>query len=74
MENFEIQLLGATYTVEPQENGTFRILQAGQKVGTVYPEPGTLAVEWKTMDDIGEDFAAQIGELISAHEMGKTKL
>ena len=74
MENFEIQLVDTTYTIEPQENGTFRVLEGEQKIGVVYPEPGTAGVEWKTMDDIGAEFAAQIGELISEHEMGKSAL
>jgi hypothetical protein len=72
MENFEVQLTGANYRIEPQENGTFRVMEGEQKVGVVYPEPGALGVEWKTMDEMGEDFAAQIGELISEHQMGKS--
>ena len=71
MENFEVQLTGITYIIEPQENGTFRVMEGENKIGVVYPEPGTAAIEWKTMDEIGDDFAAQIGELISEHQMGK---
>jgi len=74
MEQFTIQLLDKTYGVEPQENGTFRIFDGEEKIGVVYPEPGTLGVEWRTMDEIGDDFAAQVGELISEHQMGKENL
>jgi len=74
MENFEIQLTGITYQIEPQENGTFRIMEGEEKLGVIYPEPGTLGIQWKTMDEMGEDFAAQIGELISEHEMCKSNL
>lgn len=74
MENFEVQLVDKIYTIEPQENGTFRVMDGEEKVGVVYPELGTLGVEWKTMDDIGDDFAAQIGELISEQQMGNDKL
>jgi hypothetical protein len=74
MENFEIQLTGKTYGIEPQENGTFRVMEGEEKIGVVYPEPGTLDIEWKTMDEIGNDFAAQIGELISEHQMGRQTL
>lgn len=69
MENFNIQLLDKNYTIEPQENGTYRIVEGGEKIGVVYPEPGDLDIEWKTMDDLEEGFVAQIGELITEHNM-----
>ncbi len=67
MENFEVQFLGKQYSVEPQDNGTFRIMDAGEKIGVIYPEPGDLAIEWRTMDELEPDFVAQLGELISEH-------
>lgn len=70
MENFEIQLLDKTYGIEPQENGTFRVMEEGEKIGVVYPEPGDLAIEWKSMDGLEDGFVQQIGELISEHNMG----
>ena len=69
MENFNIQLLDKNYTIEPQENGTYRIVEGEEKIGVVYPEPGDLDIEWKTMDDLEEGFVAQIGELITEHNM-----
>jgi len=69
MENFEIQLLEKRYGIEPQENGTFRIMDAGEKIGVIYPEPGDLAIEWRTMDELEPDFVAQLGELISEHNI-----
>jgi hypothetical protein len=69
MEQFTIQLLDKRYGIEPQENGTFRIFEGEEKLGMVYPEPGTLGVEWKTMDGLEEGFVSQIGELISEHHM-----
>ena len=69
MENFNVQLLEKNYTIEPQENGTFRIFEGEEKIGVIYPEPGDLAIEWKTMDDLEEGFVTQIGELISEHNM-----
>jgi hypothetical protein len=74
MKNFEIQLTGKIYGIEPQENGTFRVMEGEQKLGVVYPEPGTLEIEWKTMDAMGNDFAAQVGELISEHQIVKQTL
>ena len=69
MEQFDIQLLDKTYGIEPQENGTFRIFDGEEKIGVVYPEPGTFGVEWKTMDKLEDGFVSQIGELISEHHM-----
>ena len=74
MEKFEIQLLDKTYGIEPQDNGTFRVLEGVEKIGLIYPEPGTLGIEWKTMDQLEEGFVSQLGELISEHEMGKSIL
>ena len=74
MEKFEVQLVGRIYTIDPQDNGTIRVLDGQEKVGVVYPEPGSLGIEWKTMDEIGDDFAAQLGELIAEHQMGGSEL
>jgi len=70
MEAFEVQLLDKTYGIEPQENGTFRVMDGEEKIGVVYPEPGDLAIEWKSMDDLENEFVEQLGELISEHTMG----
>lgn len=69
MEAFEIQLLDKRYLVEPHDNGTFRILDDQDTIGVIYPEPGDLAVEWKTMDNMEVNFVGQLGELIAEHQM-----
>ncbi|RZK55160.1 MAG: hypothetical protein EOO91_14630 [Pedobacter sp.] len=69
MQSFEIQLLADNYTVEPQENGTFRILDGEEKLGVIYPEPADEGVEWKTMDELDNDFVNQLGELITEHNL-----
>lgn len=74
MEQFEVQLLGIAYTIIPQSNRTFFVLEGGRKLGTIYPEPGTLGIEWKANKGLEEDFATQIGELITEHELGKSTL
>ena len=74
MEPFKIHLPDATYVVEPQDNGTFSILEGEEKIGVIYPEPGTMGIEWKTMDELEEGFVGQLGALISEHEMGKSNL
>lgn len=69
MENFSIQLIDQTYQIEPQENGTFRIFEGEEKIGVIYPEVGEDGTVWKTMDDLNPDFVAQVGELVSEHNM-----
>lgn len=69
MQAFDVQLLDKSYAVEPQENGTFRILEGEKKIGVIYPEVSEFGTEWKTMDELEEGFVAQIGELISEHQM-----
>lgn len=71
MESFTIQLTGTDYEIFPQDNGTFRVMEWEEKIGVVYPDPGTLGIEWKTMDSLEEGFAEQLGELISEHETEK---
>jgi hypothetical protein len=69
MEQFSVQLAGNIYVVEPQDNGTFRLLDGGEKIGVIYPEPCDAEIEWKTMDDLEGGFVSQIGELIHDHHM-----
>jgi hypothetical protein len=72
MQTFNIQLQDKNYGVEPQENGTYRILDGEEKIGVVYPEPGTLGVEWKTMDELEPGFVAQLGDLISENQQSQS--
>lgn len=69
MQPFEVQLPDKTYQIEPQENGTFRVLDGEEKIGVIYPEVGEQGTEWKTMDELEEGFVSQIGELISEQHM-----
>lgn len=68
METFEIQLTNQTYIVEPQENGTFRLLDGEEKIGVIYPEVSELGTEWKTMDDLEDSLVQDAGKLISEHQ------
>ena len=68
MQTFDLQLVDQKYTIEPQENGTYRIFAGEEKLGVIYPEVGEFGTEWKTMDELEEGFVAQIGELISEHQ------
>ena len=69
MNSFDIQLLESHLTIEPQDNGTYRVMEAENKLGVIYPEPMGDQVIWNTQDDMNFDFVQQIGELITEHNM-----
>lgn len=68
METFEIQLVNDKFIIEPQENGTYRIMDGEQKLGVIYPGASEAGVIWQTMDELTPDFVQQLGELISKHQ------
>lgn len=67
MQSFDIQLSKKNLTIEPQDNGTYRILEGEEKVGVIYPEPTGNQVKWNTQDELDLDYIQQIGELITEH-------
>ena len=69
MNSFDIQLLESHLTIEPQDNGTYRVMEGENKLGVIYPEPMGDQVIWNTQDDMDFDFVQQIGELITEHNM-----
>lgn len=69
MESFDIQLLESHLHIEPQENGTYRVMDGEKKLGVIYPEPLGEQVIWNMQDEINFDFVQQIGELITEHNM-----
>ena len=69
MQSFEIQLPDSTLKIEPQENGTYRILDGEEKIGVIYPEPDGDQVTWSTQDELSPEFVQQIGESITEHNM-----
>jgi hypothetical protein len=69
MQSFEVQLLEARYAIEPQENGTYRILEGETRLGAIYAEADGDQVKWFTQDDLEDGFVQQIGELITEHNM-----
>ena len=69
MKSFDIQLPDSLLTIEPQENGTYRILDGEEKIGVIYPEPTGDQVIWNTQDELDFDYVQQIGELITEHNM-----
>lgn len=69
MQAFDIQLLESKLTIEPQDNGTYRVMEGEEKLGVIYPEPTGDQVVWSTQDEMNFDFVQQIGELITEHNM-----
>lgn len=69
MQSFKIQLLESHLTIQPQENGTYRVMEGENKLGVIYPEPAGDQVVWNTLDELEPDFLQQIGELITEHNM-----
>ncbi|RZK57709.1 MAG: hypothetical protein EOO87_02200 [Pedobacter sp.] len=74
MQKFTVQIHEKTLTIQPKESGSFTIIDKGTKLGTIYPEPGDLQLEWRSDDPLKEDFISKIGELITLHNLGKTTL
>ncbi|TDQ08422.1 hypothetical protein [Pedobacter metabolipauper] len=69
MKSFDIQLPESLLTIEPQENGTYRVMEGENKLGVIYPEPTDDQVTWNTQDELDPGFVQQIGELITEHNM-----
>lgn len=69
MKPFEIQLLADQFTVEPLENGLYRIMEGEKKLGVIYAEAEDDQVVWNTQDELDHDFVQQVGELIAEHNM-----
>ena len=69
MKSFEIQLVNDKFIIEPQENGTYRIMEGEEKLGVIYPEPGEAGVVWQTMDVLEPEFVQQLGELITEQQL-----
>ncbi|MES2454820.1 MAG: hypothetical protein V4594_04755 [Bacteroidota bacterium] len=69
MESFDIQLLEDSFTIEPQENGLYRIMEGENKIGVIYTVAEGDQVQWTTLDNLEDGFVQQIGELITEHNL-----
>lgn len=69
MQSFDIELPESKLRIEPQDNGTYRVMEGEEKLGVIYPEPTGDQVIWNTQDELDFDFVQQIGELITEHNM-----
>ncbi|RZL30046.1 MAG: hypothetical protein EOP00_36980 [Pedobacter sp.] len=74
MQQFFVEFEGKKIKVAQQENGKFVISHGSELFGEIYPEPGDLSLVWKSKDKLDQNFVSKIGELITAHEMGRSIL
>lgn len=68
-ESFTVNTDEGVFTVEPQENGTYRILDSEDKIGVIYAEPAPEGTQWHTMDKIDDRFVISLGQAITAHHV-----
>lgn len=68
MEPFEINLVGQTYDIHPESDGTYLVYFSGHKYARLYPDVAAAGVQWESAE-ISPELAAQLGELIEEHEM-----
>ncbi len=70
METFEIEVgtggASISYTIKPQEDGSFQVNQKDEVVGVVTPNTREKGVSWTTDDDIDDDLLENIGKAIEA--------
>ncbi|WP_265855694.1 PRC-barrel domain-containing protein [Pedobacter sandarakinus] len=64
---FVVDTTSGKYGIEPQDNGTYRIIDGESKIGVIYAEAGENGVKWHTMDDLEDNFVNTIGEGITAY-------
>jgi len=67
MENFNIKVNSQDFIVEPQDNGTYRIMDGEEKTGVIYAEPSNDGPQWRTLDDLEDSFVAEAGKMITRH-------
>lgn len=57
------------FTIEPQENGTYRIFDKDEKIGVIYAESGHEGTQWRTMDNLSDSLVINLGNAIAAHNL-----
>lgn len=67
LDEFEISTEHGIFTVEPQDNGTYRISENGIKLAVIYPESAGQGAQWKTMQRLDENAVNIIGQAIALH-------
>ncbi|RNL54591.1 hypothetical protein [Pedobacter jejuensis] len=67
MENFNITVNNINYLIEPQDNGTYRVMDGEEKIGVIYAESVDEKKEWRTLDELESEFVSAAGEQIAIH-------
>ncbi|RZM27431.1 MAG: hypothetical protein EOO88_13230 [Pedobacter sp.] len=74
MKPFDILHENKPYEVFLTDNRSFLIIQDGNRFGTISPEAGDLTLEWQSKDIEDKNLVCELGELISAHQIGNIPL
>lgn len=75
LEQFDIDTEKGIFTIDPQENGTYRILEKENKIGVIYAEAAPQdGIQWKTMDQLDDRFVSIIGEGITAYHQSSSNI
>lgn len=62
------------YEVFLTNKRSFMIIQDGNRFGTISPEAGDFKLEWESEDIKDKNLVCELGELISAHQIGNITL
>lgn len=66
-KTFELDTTDGRFTIIPENNGNYRVLNGEQTIGVVYQESGELDKQWRAVDELGNRFVTMIGAAITAH-------
>jgi hypothetical protein len=69
MEAFELKVDDIIYHMEPQEDETFNIFEAGINIGSIYPQVDDVGVVWYPNAFINTEDAQKFGEQIESCQM-----
>lgn len=67
MIKFDLQYKSRELTIDPQENGVYRIMENDDKVGVIYATIDNGNIGWSTQDELPNDFVKELGSLITEH-------
>jgi hypothetical protein len=68
MEPFEINLVGQVLTIQPRLDGAYDVFEGSKLIGAVNPVSVNEQTNW-TSEELGNDYAKQVGELIDEYKL-----
>lgn len=74
MTPFTIIYKNKEYLITLNDNKDFVISRDGSILGKISPEAGAFALEWQSKDIHDKNLICELGELISAHQLGNVPL